>query len=62
MKCSALHAVLRNQDKTELKLETVSSGAHKSIIMVLLCLTFVSRNYFGEVTFPCSKVLSDFLM
>lgn len=28
-----------------------------------MCLTFVSRNYFGEVTFPykCSKVLSGLL-
>ena len=28
-----------------------------------MCVTFVSRNYFGEVTFPykCSKVLSGLL-
>lgn len=39
---SALHVVLRNQNKTEPKLETFSSEAHWSI-MIGLYLTFVSK-------------------
>ena len=48
MKCSALHVVLRNQNKTEPKLETFSSGAHWSI---MIGLDFRKQNYSGEVTF-----------